>query len=134
MQESEIEGKKNRSVCYFSTVVVTLLTFRLWYTNIKLKKAFISRTELLRLKIYSLNSLIRSYLQRRNILLQNSFTAGEGSKNHTITSNLQIILTETQRQAKNNAKSRDGQEPAKGKKNKEKENSGKDKVKSVILF
>ncbi|KAM3727110.1 hypothetical protein ACO02O_03794 [Dirofilaria immitis] len=58
----------------------------------------------------------------------NSFTAGEGTKNQTIKSNLQILLTETQQQAKNNAKSRDGQELAKGRKKKEKENNGKEKM------
>ncbi|VDK79170.1 unnamed protein product [Onchocerca ochengi] len=62
----------------------------------------------------------------------NSFTAGEGSKNQTITSNLQILLTETQRQAKSNAKSKDCQESAKGKKKNEKENNGKDKINHYV--
>lgn len=57
----------------------------------------------------------------------NSFTAGEASKNQTITSNLQILLTETQRQAKSNSKS-GKQELTKSKKRKEKESSEKDKV------
>ncbi|KAL3981421.1 hypothetical protein ACH3XW_43025 [Acanthocheilonema viteae] len=60
----------------------------------------------------------------------NSFTAGEGSKNKSITSNLQILLTETKRQAKNNAGSKNEQEPAKEKK-KEKE-SGKDKMNHCV--
>ncbi|CAG9536950.1 unnamed protein product [Cercopithifilaria johnstoni] len=64
----------------------------------------------------------------------NSFTAGEGSKNQSITSNLQILLTETQGEAKGSVRSRNGQEPAKGKKKKEKEkeNSGKDKINHCV--
>uniref|UniRef100_A0A1I7VEM9 Trichohyalin n=1 Tax=Loa loa TaxID=7209 RepID=A0A1I7VEM9_LOALO len=58
----------------------------------------------------------------------NSFTAGESSKNQVIKSNLQILLTETQRQTNSNMRSKDGQESAKRKKRKEKENNGKDKV------
>lgn len=67
------------------------------------------------------------------LLLQNSFTAGESSKNQSITSNLQILFTETQRQVKSDAGNRNGKEPpAKEKKKKEKESNGKDKVKLVI--
>ncbi|VDO28368.1 unnamed protein product [Onchocerca flexuosa] len=62
----------------------------------------------------------------------NSFTAGDGSKNQPIASNLQILLTETQRQAKSDAKSKDWQEQAKGKKKKEKENGGKDKINHYV--
>lgn len=83
-------------------------------------------------EIHASNSLTQSYFQCSNTSLQNSFTAGEGTKNQSITSNLQILLTGTQREAKGNTKSK-GQESAKGKKKKDKENSGKDKAKLVIF-
>ncbi|MCP9266479.1 M protein repeat protein [Dirofilaria immitis] len=71
-------------------------------------------------------------LQKALEILQESEIEGKekqiGTKNQTIKSNLQILLTETQQQAKNNAKSRDGQELAKGRKKKEKENNGKEKM------
>uniref|UniRef100_A0A915PUY6 Protein FAM184A/B N-terminal domain-containing protein n=1 Tax=Setaria digitata TaxID=48799 RepID=A0A915PUY6_9BILA len=61
-----------------------------------------------------------------------SFTAGDGSKNQTVTSNLQDLLTKTQQEAKSSPKGTDAQEPVKGKRKTEKENSGKDKTNHCV--